>query len=115
MYTDLETKRSEQHGNSPSDVRCNLHLKPFLNDIVLGEKTGVGLNCELLTILKFIIYLPNEASFLGAKAMCHCIPAQHGSKHRIKYLVPMTFVSSFTLFSSERRTLNCRLTITHPL
>lgn len=37
-HTDLEAKRSEQQGNSPSDVWSNLYLEPFLNHVVLGEK-----------------------------------------------------------------------------
>lgn len=41
-HTDLEAERSEQQGNPPPDVWSNLHLKPFLNHVVLEKKNRKG-------------------------------------------------------------------------
>lgn len=56
-HTDLEAKRNEQHGNSSPDVWSNLHLKPFLNHIVLrGKKQEEKWN-ETDTIISSLTFI----------------------------------------------------------
>lgn len=96
-HTDLKAKRNEQHGNSSPDVWSNLHLKPFLNHVVLRRKkqekwNETNTSISSLTFIK--ISSPKITGLKGLKS--YIVPKDRNPLLHLIVPAQLPLLKSFT-------------------